>query len=130
MELIPSEENPYGVTGPVDWASIDALSTHHEIALVRSQLAKAKSEGAPPTIIAQLASVVGKLSRDYAIACVRNGKMIHIDRVRAFLGDMAGQLAVQFSDVPDWEARIDAVVTNFTLGNTPKQVTDLIGRAK
>jgi hypothetical protein len=129
-DLVPAESNPYQLTGQ-DFTALDPLSTVHEIALVRHTLAKAIAEGAPPTVVAQIAAVVGKLSKDFALQSVRSGKMVHLDRVHAYLKECCGAIALAFSDVPDWESRIDkAIATIAPPENSQKQINDLCGRER
>lgn len=114
-----------------DFADVSPASTEHEIALVRWTIQKALNENAPPSVIASLSSVVGKLSRDWTIAAVRSNKMVHVDEVKKLLQALAGEFVRVFGDVPDAEERVDSILARLgELRNTPGQERQLLGRIR
>jgi hypothetical protein len=114
-----------------DFAHISPSDTAREIALVRYQIQRAINEGAPPSVIAQLSAVVGKLSREWTIAAVRSNQMIHVDEARRYLQMIAGEFARGFSDVPGAEERIDSIIARVAgMRNSGGQERQLLGRIR
>ena len=135
-DLVPADDlGPYRIDGNSDatvedFARISPEDTANEIALVRFQVQRAINEGAPPSVIASLSAVVGKLSREWAIAAVRGNKMIHVNEVFRFIGHMAAEMSAAFADVPGVEERIDRVLSGFSPTNSRSQTSELLGRIR
>lgn len=117
--------------GPSAVAELDPGDVAAEIQLMRSILLKAKSEGASAVVIGQLAKVINDLSKAWVASNVRAGKMLHVDKVKAVLAAIGGEIALEFLDVcPDAAERIDRVVARLLANarNDRPQTHELIGR--
>ena len=136
-DLTPADDfGPYNVDGNADatvddFAGISPANTEHEIALVRYQIQRAINEGAPPSVIAQLSAVVGKLSREWTIAAVRSHKMVHVTEAMRFVAEVVADLSAAFADLPDVGERIDRVLARWPHPKNSKgQESEMLGRIR
>jgi hypothetical protein len=132
MKRYEPPPDPYDC-GPSAVAELDPGDVAAEIQLMRSILLKAKSEGASAIVLAQLAKCINDLSKSWVASSVRAGKMLHVEKVRAVLAAIGGEIALAFLDVcPDAAERIDRVVASLLANarNDRPQTHELIGRER
>jgi hypothetical protein len=115
----------------VPFAGTDEFDTMPLVDAVKDEIEKALAAKAPPTVIAQLCYVAAKMIKDAEISAVRSNKMVHVSKAQEMFAEFAKLVHHEFSDVPDYEARFDRIVSQLKPPeNTKRQRMELIGRER
>ena len=127
----PQTDDPYEA-GPSVLAELDPGDVAAEIRLMRIELKKARDAGAPAIVLGQQASVIGKLSKDYIASAVRSGKMLHFEKCKEYVSELAALFVAEFIDAcPDAHERVDKIIARVAPPiNDKKQTHELLGRER
>jgi len=131
FEPPPLADDPYEA-GPSAVAELDPGDVAAEIRLMRIELKKARDAGAPAIVLGQLAKVINDLSKNYVASAVRSGKMLHFEKCKEYVSELAALFVAEFRDVcPDALDRVDRIVAQVASPVNDKRHThDLIGRER
>ncbi len=103
----------------------------HEIELFETLVAKMIAADAPAPIIATMLTQLGKLRKDWEAGQIRSGQLLSREALQSVGRAMVTLFVTHFSDVPDFESRMDRVIQELYplidgARNTQRQVNNLI----